>query len=579
MSILLYGQKADRTHENKMLRAFIQALKADWGSAGKDITLIANSMWDGHEVDLVCVLPTAILVVDFKHYSGHLIGTENGPWQVDGAAVKGGSDRRTNPFQQIRDYKFAIIEWLKKHQLLENRNLGHINGAVVFSGPVTGEIDLSVKASYWFHTTDLERCPTTLADLASTELRVYPRDIAAIKKALGAQEIDFDFGQDNYQAKAEPIPPVFTPRTDAAEKSVESTATEPNWAYKANKADLEQAKQESAKPEQNLTAEPEAVEPASVAPKQDALTAHPIPPQKNRMSGMFKSAVVVGGVFLTMAVVSQIYPTIGQSSPTVTSTSQPVQPVESVAQQQTNSLAVNTQRYQPAATPAATKGSAATTYIEQIEARSAAQYVGQEVTACGTVAQTTPFSKGVYLNLDKPHPQQSLTLVVWDESLAAVENKLGRLPGLVGVDICARGPVGEYRNRPQMQVNAASAVHLKSNYRQVAAAAQQSSEVSVERIEAFRAPFYVGKQVMACGVLAGTSKFSKGVYLSLDKKYPNQSLTLIVWDENIAPLETKFGSFNSKIGRTFCALGTIEKYKKNLQIQIENPQFLRLMLN
>ncbi len=87
ISILLYGQKADRTHENKMLRAFIQAIKTDWADSNKDITLIANSMWDGHEVDLVCLLPAAVLIVDFKHYSGHLIGGENGPWRVNDEIV------------------------------------------------------------------------------------------------------------------------------------------------------------------------------------------------------------------------------------------------------------------------------------------------------------------------------------------------------------------------------------------------------------------------------------------------------------------------------------------------------------
>lgn len=53
MSILLFGQQADRTHENKMLREFIQLLKTDWGHTGKDLILIANSMWGGAEIDLV----------------------------------------------------------------------------------------------------------------------------------------------------------------------------------------------------------------------------------------------------------------------------------------------------------------------------------------------------------------------------------------------------------------------------------------------------------------------------------------------------------------------------------------------
>ena len=143
MSILLYGQKADRTHENKMLRAFIQALKADWAGLGQDITLIANSMWDGNEVDLVCLLPTSVLIVDFKHYSGHLVGGENGPWRVNGDEVQGGS--KANPYQQVRDYKFAIIGWLEKQDLLVGQNIGHINGAVVFTGPITGGVDISIK--------------------------------------------------------------------------------------------------------------------------------------------------------------------------------------------------------------------------------------------------------------------------------------------------------------------------------------------------------------------------------------------------------------------------------------------------
>lgn len=54
MSILLFGEKIDRTHEKQMLRAFIQALKADWEDTDKDkdLILIANSMWNGAEIDL-----------------------------------------------------------------------------------------------------------------------------------------------------------------------------------------------------------------------------------------------------------------------------------------------------------------------------------------------------------------------------------------------------------------------------------------------------------------------------------------------------------------------------------------------
>ena len=82
MSILLFGKKAERTHENQMLRAFIQVLKADRQHTDKHLILIANSTWNNAEVDLVCILPSSILLVDFKDYTGHLTAKENGPWMI-----------------------------------------------------------------------------------------------------------------------------------------------------------------------------------------------------------------------------------------------------------------------------------------------------------------------------------------------------------------------------------------------------------------------------------------------------------------------------------------------------------------
>lgn len=97
------------------------------------------------------------------------------------------------------------------------------------------------------------------------------------------------------------------------------------------------------------------------------------------------------------------------------------------------------------------------------------------------------------------------------------------------------------------------------------------------KIEAIKAAFYVGKPVMACGILKETKHLSNRHYLNLDKPYPNQSLTLLVWDNDYRWFEERFGKIDGHIGKRFCARGTIEEYKNNLQIQVGNPQFLRLM--
>lgn len=97
------------------------------------------------------------------------------------------------------------------------------------------------------------------------------------------------------------------------------------------------------------------------------------------------------------------------------------------------------------------------------------------------------------------------------------------------------------------------------------------------KIEALKAPFHVGKSVMACGKLAEIKHLDNRHYLNLDKSYPNQSLTLLIWDNNYRWFEERFGSIDNMKGKRFCARGTIEDYRGSLQIKVANPQFLRLM--
>lgn len=96
MTILVYGEKASRTHENQMLHVFLERLKDRWADSTDWIVAVADAMWNGAEMDLVCILPSAIIVADFKSYGGILTGTENGPWQADGVIAKGG--RKANPY-------------------------------------------------------------------------------------------------------------------------------------------------------------------------------------------------------------------------------------------------------------------------------------------------------------------------------------------------------------------------------------------------------------------------------------------------------------------------------------------------
>lgn len=97
------------------------------------------------------------------------------------------------------------------------------------------------------------------------------------------------------------------------------------------------------------------------------------------------------------------------------------------------------------------------------------------------------------------------------------------------------------------------------------------------KIESTRAAFYVGQEIMVCGPISEVKPFSKGTYLSMGPKYPQQHLTVLVWDSNQQGFNTRFGSLDAFKGRSACVRGLLETYKNTLQIKVSNPQFLRLM--
>lgn len=189
MTILVFGEKAGRTHENQMLHVFLERLEGRWANSTDWIVAVANAMWNGAEIDLVCILPSAIIVADFKSYGGTLTGTENGPWQADGVIVKGG--RKANPYQQLRDNKFSVLDWLQSKALLSGRNLGHISAGVIFSGGITDKLELPSKVRSWFYPTDLANCAVMLDGLSSPELRIAREEALEIVRRLGVQPIEW----------------------------------------------------------------------------------------------------------------------------------------------------------------------------------------------------------------------------------------------------------------------------------------------------------------------------------------------------------------------------------------------------
>lgn len=105
-----------------------------------------------------------------------------------------------------------------------------------------------------------------------------------------------------------------------------------------------------------------------------------------------------------------------------------------------------------------------------------------------------------------------------------------------------------------------------------------TSGVSAEiTIDSSKSAFHVGETVMMCGLVNEVKIFSKGYYLNFGSKYPRQHISVVVWNSDEAKFNERFGELSIFAGRQACARGMITEFRNSLQMNVSNPQFLRLM--
>jgi hypothetical protein len=102
-----------------------------------------------------------------------------------------------------------------------------------------------------------------------------------------------------------------------------------------------------------------------------------------------------------------------------------------------------------------------------------------------------------------------------------------------------------------------------------------SNSYAANQIPASEAPFHTGEDVVACGELVKVSRFKRGLYLNLDKSYPNQPLTLIVWEDDLAEFRERHGDLNNLVNHDVCGDGKVTKYKGMSQISLYNSYSLK----
>ena len=87
---------------------------------------------------------------------------------------------------------------------------------------------------------------------------------------------------------------------------------------------------------------------------------------------------------------------------------------------------------------------------------------------------------------------------------------------------------------------------------------------------------HVGEEAVVCGKVAGVfyAKRSKGqpTFINLEKDYPNQLFTIIIWGKQ----RKQFKDLRSFKGRGLCFKGAIQSYNERPEMIIESPAKIKL---
>lgn len=86
---------------------------------------------------------------------------------------------------------------------------------------------------------------------------------------------------------------------------------------------------------------------------------------------------------------------------------------------------------------------------------------------------------------------------------------------------------------------------------------------SIPSSEAYQ---YIGSTQIVCGYVSQVKDFSKGTYLNLGKSYPNQDMTIVIWNSD----KNRVGSINSYGNKDICIQGEVTSYKGVPQIKLSS---------
>lgn len=194
----------DHPHEEEAAEKTIRMLEELYKEAEDFCFLVLNFHCNGEDFDAVVLKQRAILILDFKDCDKPIVGGANGDWHVKGDSTAILNEGRRNPYQQLRDYRYALMRYLDQHrsdflspQKAAQASFEHVSAAVCITPDKhhESEFDIDFGKERWFRVVGLpeladlvkrERSPQI--SLSETEARKFIEDaLRCVPQPIGSE--------------------------------------------------------------------------------------------------------------------------------------------------------------------------------------------------------------------------------------------------------------------------------------------------------------------------------------------------------------------------------------------------------
>lgn len=171
MSLIVYEfQRAEHGHEIRQFNAAAQSLYNYFEGRDEIAIFIGNLNVGDANLDGLIVKNDAIIIVEFKDYSGRLEARQNGDWTCDGKPIKGGNGGKS-VFEQLKKNRSILRKTIAEQDYFSEAQRSDIKGLVVLT-KLTGysdDFDRTNKA--WIYVSDVENMGKRMHDIESQDFK------------------------------------------------------------------------------------------------------------------------------------------------------------------------------------------------------------------------------------------------------------------------------------------------------------------------------------------------------------------------------------------------------------------------